>query len=268
MKVKILFKQIALLLLAVLLCPVSEVLALTLAGQELEITVSDAYVSRYIWRGQDLFGDNDGANQPSIDFTFPKLFYGTDLSLNVWGSFPVTGGHEDSEELDYTVSFSRDFMEEAFNISVGNTYYDYPNTSSTADVNEPWLSFTWNELPFLPLPVSMTLFGGYDFKARFEGPEEGWYFSWGFDTELPLPAAGGIFQEGQTVALGVVNWGQDGVAGLTPSSLYSTELSASTTYAAGSFTFTPNMHYSFMHEDTINGGKNELWGGLEVSYAF
>lgn len=245
----------------------TSVFALEIGSQEVEITLTDSYVSRYIWRGQDIYGDNDGAHQPSVDITFPKLLSGTDVSLNIWGSFPLNSGHEDAEELDYTLTFSRDVFNEAVNISTGYTYFDYPNTASTVDVSEPWISATLNKLPFLPVEVSFTGFIGYDLQAKSGGPDEGIYFSWGLDTELPLPQLA-LFQEGQTLALEIVNWGNDGPADLEPSSLYATELSLSTSYGVAGFSISPNLHYTINYEELINNGNEELWGGLEISYAF
>lgn len=241
--------------------------ALEIGSREVAVTVTDSYVSRYIWRGQDLYADNDGAHQSSIDIAFPKLFYDTDVSFNVWGSFPMNSGHEDAEELDYTLTFSRDLLDEVVNISAGYTYFDYPNTASTVDVSEPWISATWNKLPFLPIEVSFTGFIGFDLQAKSGGPDEGIYFSWGFDTELPLSELA-VFQEGQTLALGIVNWGNDGPADLEPSSLYATEISLSTSYGVAGFSISPNLHYTISYEELINSGNDELWGGIEVSYAF
>lgn len=238
--------------------------AFEIGSQEVEITLTESYVSRYIWRGQDLYPTDDGAHQPSIDIAFPGLLQGTDVSLNLWGSFPLVGGHEDSEELNYTLTFSRD-VSELFNLSLGYTYFDFPNTGKTADVSEPWGSVTLNKIPVLPIDLSMTVFAGYDFQVAAGGPEEGWYYSWGFDTELSLPQAP-FLQEDQTLALGIVNWGNDGVAGLKKSSLYATELSFSTSYAFKGFSITPNLHYTINHENSINADDDEVWGGIEISH--
>lgn len=119
----------------------------------------------------------------------------------------------------------------------------------------------------LPIDVSMSVFAGYSFKATSDGPDEGWFFSWGFDTETPLPNIC-LFQEDQTLALGIVNWGNDGVADLDPNPLYATEFSASTSYALGKFSITPNINYALNYDEDINDGNDEFWGGVELSYAF
>ena len=248
-------------------CFLAKASALEIDQQKVEITASDVYASRYIWRGQDLYGNNDGAHQPSLDIAFPKVLGATDVSFNIWGSFPLVDGHEDAEELDYTLTFSRNCFEEALSIAAGFTYFDFPNTSSTADVSEPWAGITLNSIPGLPIDVALDLFAGYDFKAKSGGPDEGWYYSWGLSTEFPLPESL-IFQDGQTLSLGVTNWGNDGVANLEPSFLYATDISLSTSYELASFSVSPSLNYTINHEDSINSGDEELWGSIEVSYAF
>ncbi len=235
-------------------------------GQEVDVTVTNSYVSRYIWRGQDVYADNDGAYQPSVDISLPGFLKGTDVDFNVWGSFPLNKGHELADELDYTLSFSRD-LGRMYNLSLGYTYYDYPKANKYSDVQEPWVSFTLNRIPYLPLDVSFNVFAGYDFSAASGGPEEGWYYSWGLSTELPLPESS-LTQKGQSLSLGITNWGEDGVGGLKPSSLYAVEISISTSYSAGKFSITPTLDYTINCEDKINNGDDELWGGLEISYTF
>jgi hypothetical protein len=247
-------------------CFLANSFAFDIGYQEVGVTLTESFVSRYIWRGQDLYGNNDGAYQPSIDITLPGLLGDADVSLNVWGSFSLNKGHEDAEELDYTLTFSRDMLD-AFDISAGYTYFDFPNANDKSDVQEPWASVTLNKIPALPIDVSMTVFAGYDFKAASGGPDEGWYYSWGFDTELPLPPLP-FFQEGQTLAMGIVNWGNDGVADLKPSGLYATEFSLSTSYDIAGFSVSPGFNYIVNHKEEINSGDEEVWCGIEISYLF
>ncbi len=248
------------------LCFINDSFALEIGEQEAAATVTESYVSRYIWRGQDLYATDDAAYQPSIDITLPGFLEGTDASFNIWGSFPMSAGHEDAEELDYTISLSRDIQED-YNLSFGYTYFDFPNTTGRADVQEPWASFTFNKIPGLPIDVAVNLFAGYDFKAKSGGPDEGWYYSWGFDTELPLPKLP-VFQQGQSLTLGLVNWGNDGVADLEPSFLYASEFSVSSSYSFGAFQIIPSLNYTINYKDEINSGNEEIWTGIEIGYLF
>ena len=75
-------------------------------------------------------------------------------------------------------------------------------------------------------------------------------------------------QNGQSLSLGITNWGQDGVAGLKPSSLYATEINLSTAYTVGKFSIAPKLSYTINYEEEINNGNEELYGGVDVSYVF
>ena len=60
-----------------------------LAGAEdegLGISFDATWVSKYIWRGQDVYDDH-AAFQPSINFDL----YGTGFSANVWTTFAGSG---------------------------------------------------------------------------------------------------------------------------------------------------------------------------------
>ncbi|MFC1708764.1 hypothetical protein ACFL2J_01715 [Candidatus Omnitrophota bacterium] len=234
---------------------------------DVEISVGETFVSRYIWRGQDLYGDNDAAHQPYIDFVFPGFALGADLGINLWSSFPMSRGHEDGEEFDYTVSLVRTYMDN-LDASIGYTYFDFPNSGSTTDVSESWVSFTLNSIiPDLPFEIAANIFAGYDFQATSGGPEEGWYYSWGFSTDLDLPESA-LTQEEQSLSIGVTNWGNDGVAGLEPSKLYATDISLTTSYSLGKLSISPSLNFSINHEDKINNGDDEFWTGIEFSYVF
>jgi len=250
-----------------ILCMSSQVFALDLNGQQVDITITDAFVSRYIWRGQDLFADNDASTQPSIDVTLADILFGADASFNIWAALPLQSGHQSAEEIDYSFTLSRDILDEAFNLSAGYVYFNFPHSGRTADVQEPWVSLTLNRIPVLPIAISTGIFAGYDFKVKSGGPDEGWYYAWEIGTEFSLPESK-ITQDGQTLALEVVNWGNDGVAGMKPSGLYATEFSLSTGYSLGGISITPSINYAMNHQDRINSGDDEIWSGVEFGYAF
>jgi hypothetical protein len=232
--------------------------------KKLSFTFSQSYVSRYIWRGQDVYSEDDSAYQPSVDLTVDDVLGGS-LGFNIWGSFPLTSGHEDLTELDYTLSYSRE-LTDCLEVVLGYTYYDYPKADKDSDIQEPWVSLTISNLPNLSL-LSINLFAGYDFNVSSNGPDEGWYYSWGIGLDIPLPECP-FFQDAQTLGLSITNWGTDGAQDLKPCSLYATEISLSTTYNLGKLGITPSLNYVINHEDEINNGKEEFWVGLDLSYSF
>ncbi|MCH7505050.1 hypothetical protein IID04_05415 [PVC group bacterium] len=251
----------------VVLVTASDAYALELSEQTMDVTVSNAYVSQYLWRGYDLHTDNMGY-QPSIDLTFPELFYGIDLSLNWWASFPLSKGNETAKEIDYSVTLSRDIIDQ-INLSAGWIYYDFfVQDSGIADVHEFWGSLTWT----LPLDISTTISttgtAYYDFPHEESGPENGWFFAWSIDLDTPLPDWV-VFQEEQTISYGVVIWSTDGVAGTDPAYFYSYDLYAATSYTVGEYvTINPSVHYVLINETSINTEDDEFWTGVTLDVAF
>jgi hypothetical protein len=147
---------------------------------------------------------------------------------------------------------------------LGYTYYDYPNANDNSDVGEVWFSLTFKELP---LDLSFNTLFAYDFKITSLGPDEGWYYSFGLSKNFPLPKSF-LFQEGQTLNLGINCWGNDGVAGLKPTFVYATEFSLSTTYNLNKIGISPSINYVLNYEEEINQGEDEFWVGIEFGCSF
>ena len=74
---------------------------------KLGVDVDMTFVSKYMWRGYDIFDDH-GAFHPSVDFDL----YQTGFNLNFWGAVPFGGGNDDLNELDYTLGYSRTFFDD------------------------------------------------------------------------------------------------------------------------------------------------------------
>lgn len=235
--------------------------------QDVIFRLSETFFSRYIIRARDYSPNDDPVSMTSFDTIFPKLVLDTDVCLNLYHAVHLRKGHVDDEEIHYAGSVSRNFLD-TFNVSLGHIYFDFPKAGQNDDCNETWGSFTWLKLPLLPIPVSATLFAAYDFEAAADWVfENGWFYSWGFNTALPLPDDS-IFQKEQKLNLGITNWGTDGVLGHRPTKLYATEFSVSTTYCFGSFGISPCFYYSLNHEESINSDDDELWGAITVCYTF
>jgi len=145
--------------------PQKDTFPFKVGSSEILLDISSSFVSRYIWRSQDLYNDNGAAYQESITLTFPKLIAYGDISFNLWSSFALNKGHKDSEELDYTISYYKE--KEFLDTSFGYTYYDYPNTNDNSDIGEIWFSLNFKKLP---LNVSFNTFFAYDFKITSSGP--------------------------------------------------------------------------------------------------
>lgn len=264
MKIRLTIQPIVVILL-ILLCNPLSIFALEIGEQEIAITLTESYASRFISQGQDCFPENGPIWETCLDIELPGFIYDNDLSFSLWWGYPLEAGNVTGEELDYSVAISRD-LKDILNISAGYTYFDFPKANKDSDSNEFWGSLTFTKLPFLPMPVSFNLYAAYEFRASAKGPEDGWYYTWGFGTELNLPNWK-IFQKEQNLYLDVTNWGTDGIVGLKSTSLYATECSLSTSYNIFGLTVAPSFNYVFSYEDEINN-EDEIWGRIDVSYAF
>jgi hypothetical protein len=79
-------------------------------------------MSRYIWRGFDLFAPNNGAFQPSATYTFGD----SGFSANVWTSFALgdRGIYRYDDEIDLTLTYAFK-TPEAYSLSVGMIHYGW-----------------------------------------------------------------------------------------------------------------------------------------------
>jgi hypothetical protein len=116
------------------------------AIEGVDITVDNTFVTKYIWRGFNIYGSK-GAWQPSVDLDFQNGF-----SANVWMSYPIGSGQNDAgaginsdlTEYDYTLAYSNYIMEDVYqtNYKVGWRYYDFIKTSTKDnDVQEVFVEF-------------------------------------------------------------------------------------------------------------------------------
>ncbi len=87
------------------------------------ISIDNAVVSRYIWRGFDLTANNNAATQPSVTFTDER----TGIYFNFWNS---TGFNRDktsgADEWDFSAGYSKS-LSSLVEVSVGYIYYTFPN---------------------------------------------------------------------------------------------------------------------------------------------
>ncbi|MFH1768258.1 MAG: hypothetical protein ABH858_03760 [Candidatus Omnitrophota bacterium] len=154
---------------------ISNLVPAALYGRTVTFTENFGYSSRYVWRGLDLYPDNDQAFQPALDLNVSDVFEGYDLNLNLWGAHPLSGGHQADVEVDYTLSLSKDIFDGNLTLTEGHTYFDFSNLNSKSDVSEPWARISSKSIVLFGQEISFSIFGGYDFAVSSGGPDEGWY---------------------------------------------------------------------------------------------
>ncbi len=88
-------------------------------------SVGLAYQSKYIWRGFDVFGNDDSAMQLSANLDF----FNTGLGMTVVGHGAVDGGHVNEERWDYNIYYGNVLLPEDVlqtNFRIGFVHYNYP----------------------------------------------------------------------------------------------------------------------------------------------
>lgn len=116
------------------------------------------YVSKYIWRGQNV--DDDPVFQQSINLSWE------DFTAAIWGNLELTNINDkrgNFSEIDYYLDYSSDLLgSKGIGYSVGFIYYDFPG--ATADgTRTPDTSEIFGGLNFyLPLNPSVTVYHDLD----------------------------------------------------------------------------------------------------------
>lgn len=271
-------KKLVLTMMLVLLCTSGIVSA---QDGELHGTIDATYVSRYIWRGYDAYGDNHSAFQPSVDLDL----FGTGFGLTVWMSRANGSGFENSEWLTYTPYYKGAlFVDEAFAtyFKIGYTYFSYPDmsrdgrTGATAfppsgAAQEVFGAFQWpNLLPGGIVP-SYAMFAYWPSESKAANRANGgWAHVFGLSKDITLPAILDSMPE-QVIHLGAHTVYNDSVgpAGSSADHDWSHAVfSISTDFDLGNgLKLVPGFNYQSSWDDSINT-SDEYWTSLSLSYSF
>lgn len=242
-------------------------------GVELDYT----YVSKYIWRGFDVYHDDDSASQPSINVDL----WDTGFSFNIWASWANQSGHVNGEEWDYTATYAHSFMEDekwALDWAINYVYYDFPDQpSEAADTQEINMVFELPQIcPFGTTPYYMMArmwpsTTGHELGNKGKQTSQqlgGWYHEWGFTYDYMVE---GIMPDGKDLPLEFL-WNiayNDGMNGESVDHdwSHSTFALASPMQITDNFTFTPAINYQVSFDDSVND-EDEFWFGLSCTYRF
>ena len=102
--------------------------SVALAAEDVSIGVSADFMSKYVWRGQNLV---DGAVfQPGVSVGYQGL------TGSIWGNLDMCDKNDNSgnfTEVDYSIDYSGSVPGiDKLGYSVGAIYYDFPNTELDA----------------------------------------------------------------------------------------------------------------------------------------
>ncbi|HNX90908.1 MAG TPA: hypothetical protein PKY78_09030 [Candidatus Omnitrophota bacterium] len=232
-----------------------------------DVYVNSAFLTKYIWRGQNL-GD-----EPVIQNDYSLSKWG--LTLDLWTNYSLNtdkskdaGRYQEYTEIDYTVSYFMNFGKTAdmlkttcpellkpLNFTTGYTYYTFPNvdwSSRLFDTNEVFFGTSYDCL----LKPSFTWYWDVD-----QG--KGSYYKFGISHTFELP--GGITANvGTTIAYNDEQW-------TTRSGWSDMNFTGSITIPfLGYFTVTPTVSYSLiLDRDTYEDAQSDqFYGGLVVAFAY
>lgn len=240
--------------------------------------IDATYVSRYIWRGYDAYGNNHSAFQPSVDLNL----FDTGFGINVWMSRANGSGFEDSEWITYTPYYKGALFDGevyATYFKIGYTYFNYPDTPragnpnipGTGDAQEVFAMFQWpNLLPGGVVP-SYAMFAYWPSESKSTvRANGGWAHVFGLNKDIAFDSLFGNQPE-QVVHLGFHAVYNDGVgpAGSNADHDWSHGVfSISTDFDLGNgLTLVPGFNYQSSWDDSINT-SDEYWTSVSLSYAF
>ncbi|MDD4179526.1 MAG: TorF family putative porin [Candidatus Margulisbacteria bacterium] len=211
-----------------------------------------AYVSKYIWRGQD-----QDSGQPALQPGVTLYLGETGLSIGAWGNYNIgdsyvvgLGGpvvNKEFTEIDYTLTYASQFNDD-WTYSVYLTQYNYP-PGEYANTAELFLNLTARSWPFTP-----TLTYSYD-----NDKGKGAYVSL---------AGKNSFNAGSLKIDGSLTAGYDnGQYNVTPGFSDAT-LALSTAIPVNQLTLTPTVNYTVVGKETRPTSENVFWFSLNIAGGF
>jgi len=256
---------------------------------ELHGSVDLTYLSKYIWRAFDVFGDKS-AVQPSIDLDL----FGTGLGVNVTGHRANASGFETSERWDYTLYYQNGlYQDEAYAtmFRLGWTYFNYPDApldgmppgaSGDIDLQEIHAIMSWPKIcpagvvPSYVLvklwPSSSNSFvGDQNLFGTTPGTASG--FAHIFMLDYALTTAGFLPDTPEQVlnlhSEVVFNDGVDPRGIGVDHDWSNAVFGVSTNFdLAENVILTPGVYHQITMDSSVNDDKDETWMGLSLTYKF
>jgi uncharacterized protein (TIGR02001 family) len=206
------------------------------------------WVSRYVWRGFDLYADNHQALQPCLALEFAD----SGFSLELWSSFALTGSDEygSSGEVDLTLSY--DFMlNEKIALNAGLIHYGYYFAKAFSARKDTTLeAFLSVELPEAFLSPSLSLY--YDFNLG-----SGCYLQLECRHRVPL---------GKSLDLELAaSLGYNGKLFIAASGFSDFSWQLAVPLRLGAASLTPHIDGSVVFLKEVND-HNEWWAGLTLAW--
>ena len=233
----------------------------------IDLEVSAAFLSKYIWNGFDRIRESSLDMGPVLQ---PKISLGmgnTPLHATVGGSFVM---NDDSElhETTYGVYVER-YSSPLTRLGFGYTYYDDRIEpllgTEDGDAHEIWAALSSRNVAGLRTAVDVK----YEMSARehydsffFAACEFGYSYP-----VIPAVATGmGLDLEATTRVLYNTGIEAQGIE-MVRSGMSAWQMGLAAELRAARVLVKPSLHYQVTLEDSVND-ENPLWGGVSVAYTF
>ena len=247
--------------------------ALVQAQDELHGSVEVTYLSKYVWRGIEIFG-NKSAIQPAVNVDL----FGTGFGVSAMGHRANSSGYEYKERWDYTLFYKNAlFADESYatQYMLGWVYYNFPDMSSqVADLQEIQAVLSWPEiLPvegLVPTYVLVKLWPAEGGSA-VGGNASGFAHIFMLDYALPIEGLLPDVPE-QILRLHsefVFNDGVDPRGGVVDHDWSNAVFGIATDFElAENVTLTPGVYHQVTMDKSINSNSDETWVTVGVKYEF
>lgn len=273
------------LILAVLAMTPLMVLAQESAGGfdgQLSGSIGMTFQSKYIWRGFDVFNDNDPAMQLNANLDL----FGTGFGVNVLGHRSLNGGHENSERWDYNLYYANVYLPEdpyQLNYRFGFVHYNYPELpTKLVDLHELHMILSMPNVLGTPgLVPSYGLIKWYPAQSGrvVSHDASGFLHTFMLDYTFAVPGVTPDVPE-QVFNLHSEITYNDGVSpatNLTSALPVNTNVDHDWSHAVfgistdvdmgSGFTLTPGVYYQYSAERTVNT-DDEAWVTVGARYSF
>jgi len=243
------------------------------AQDELHGSVEVTYLSKYVWRGFEIFG-NQSAIQPAVNVDL----FGTGFGISAMGHRANTSGYEAWERWDYTLFYKNAlFADESYatQYMLGWVYYNFPDMSSqVADLQEIQAVLSWPEiLPvegLVPTYVLVKLWPAEGGSA-VGGNASGFAHIFMLDYALPIEGLLPDVPE-QILRLHsefVFNDGVDPRGGVVDHDWSNAVFGIATDFElAENVILTPGVYHQVTMDKSINSNSDETWVTVGVKYEF